>query len=263
MENFSIPFKSTTFDTSTLYELSVLSCLSYLPKEQAYPALDNRDYTSFSVLYDRLRGSQAYVASSDTDVVISIMGKGGSGDCVSDFSFHEDYNGGKTNSISHFSWENLAYKIKRELSELYIEKKRKVWITGHGFGASVATVGAMDLYHSGYIDIGGVYVFGMPRTFNKKLAVKYDRILGKKTFRVVNHNDSCSVSYTGSLGYEHVGTLVYIDENDNVLRKSSTLKLALDRIKMFFSEIFGGECKNSGDQNRHLYARACLKNLFK
>lgn len=105
-------------------------------------------------------------------------------------------------------------------------KPVEIWLTGHSLGGALGTVFAsvlleklargdnLDAAGDPRWTLGGLYTFGSPRvgdgTFKRRLeqlAAEH----GTALFRFRNHDDL--VTRTPVFGYEHVGELVYFDDD--------------------------------------------------
>lgn len=90
-----------------------------------------------------------------------------------------------------------------------------LWITGHSLGAALATLAAVRLWIGGRHP-AGVYTFGSPRVGDAAFASAYDGLLRPRTFRFVNQTDVVTRVPLWTMGFRHVGTVVYIDESENL-----------------------------------------------
>jgi triacylglycerol lipase len=90
------------------------------------------------------------------------------------------------------------------------DQNQPIFITGHSMGGSLATMTAVRLgeYHQ---HIKGIYTFGCPRMGDSKFVENYDKILGDRTFRIVNHRDIVTRLAPRSFGYQHVSGCWFFD----------------------------------------------------
>jgi len=93
------------------------------------------------------------------------------------------------------------------LTGLLTEKPRKLWIAGHSLGGALATLMATKLVLAN-ASVEGVYTFGQPQVGDRKFVRHYNKELGKRTYRVVNHLDA--VAYLLRTQFKHVDTLVQL-----------------------------------------------------
>jgi pimeloyl-ACP methyl ester carboxylesterase len=109
-----------------------------------------------------------------------------------------------------------------------LRRRRRIYLTGHSTGAALATLCAYRFRQVDNIDVEAVYTFGSPRVGNNGFAQAYAELLGRRTFRWVNHLDlaaqvpDISAPPTPTAGpvpiepYVHVGRLNYIEGNGSV-----------------------------------------------
>jgi len=90
---------------------------------------------------------------------------------------------------------------------------RKLFVTGHSLGAALATLAAADAASTGRAVPAAVYTFGSPRVGDRDFAEDYNRVLGKRSFRIANSSDLVvampfPVPFLGFLGgyFTHVET---------------------------------------------------------
>ena len=115
------------------------------------------------------------------------------------------------------------YEIEAKIRE-YRNNNQSLWITGHSLGAALATLATAQLIRN-KVPVNGLYTFGQPRTGDKVFSSNFNKLFGEKTFRVVNDKDLVTRIPPQSMGYEHIGRLVYIHSNEKLVRNPG------DRIK--------------------------------
>jgi hypothetical protein len=79
-----------------------------------------------------------------------------------------------------------------------------VLVTGHSLGGALAVLVAEELLYKG-VPMRSVYTFGQPRVFNAQRCDQYTRVLGSRTFRLVNHRDPVPRLPGPLIGYRHAG----------------------------------------------------------
>ncbi|HUG29313.1 MAG TPA: Ig-like domain-containing protein [Candidatus Limnocylindria bacterium] len=110
----------------------------------------------------------------------------------------------------HSGFAFAASRVMPALAALAADAQaegRRVWLTGHSLGGSVATVLARQLELDG-LTVQGVYTYGAPRAFSDSTATAYDALFAARpTQRWVNDLDPVPhVPPTfGWFGYTHVG----------------------------------------------------------
>lgn len=96
----------------------------------------------------------------------------------------------------------------------YLDKDKKILVTGHSLGAAASTLIMMYLYEAGF-DVGPSINFGQPKVTNAKGAQKYSFL---PLIRVVDENDVVPLLPPATLlsavhgQYEHMGPEVIILE---------------------------------------------------
>ncbi|KAA8499099.1 Lipase [Porphyridium purpureum] len=101
---------------------------------------------------------------------------------------------------------SIAEQLVEVVCELYRQKKRSVWLTGHSLGGALATLCSYDLLHALKLsrDEVAVYTFGSPRVGNYAFVDAYNRQIPRH-WRVVFASDLVTTVPTKFL-YGHVGT---------------------------------------------------------
>lgn len=102
---------------------------------------------------------------------------------------------------------------------------RPVWFTGHSLGAALATIAAARF--AAVRPVQGLYTFGSPRVGTPVFTCT----VPAATWRFVNNQDVVARLPPPIAGYEHAGTLKYID-GDGVIGDAATGRdLLTERIK--------------------------------
>jgi triacylglycerol lipase len=105
-------------------------------------------------------------------------------------------------------------------------KGRKLVITGHSLGASMATIIAARLNVGDFI-VDGLYTYGSPRVGNDKFRDSLD----VQHYRFVNNSDDVTKIPFYHWGYRHHGDLRYINSDGIVELGTNKWKRFLDRLK--------------------------------
>lgn len=100
----------------------------------------------------------------------------------------------------HHSLMDIWPAMKSEIRKIrtHVAKEREaqglprrslpLWITGHSFGAAMATLAAAHMIEADE-PFFGLYTFGSPRCGDRTFARTYNVEAGKRTFRFQNNND--------------------------------------------------------------------------
>lgn len=185
------PFKKG-FDADTAVAMSRAASLAYFDSPVVQQKMRESGYDS-CVCVNR-KDAQAFVAADKDRVVVSIRGTEPTNahDVLTDAGILRTevpfipglIHSGFADHLNCVIPEVLA-EVKRLLAE---KSDRKVYVTGHSLGAAVATLCAAEL-HKENVPIQAVYPVASPRVGNWLFTSSYDRILGERTFRLINHRD--------------------------------------------------------------------------
>jgi len=82
------------------------------------------------------------------------------------------------------------YQAFDQITKLYQEKERPIWITGHSLGGALAMLfGTKLVKDNPLMQNAYVYTFGQPRLGDEQFAEFVSRKLSNRIFRFVYHND--------------------------------------------------------------------------
>ena len=115
-------------------------------------------------------------------------------------------------------WGKVHRGFNEELDEVWDElieflktpQKESLWITGHSMGAAMALLTAARLKVQG-IPVQGIYAYAAPRVGNPDFCSRYDKALRHRTWRFMNDNDIVTRLPAKSMGYGHIGRLIFFD----------------------------------------------------
>ncbi len=116
------------------------------------------------------------------------------------------------------------------LKDVYLAKKKRLFVTGHSLGAGMSQVAASRLEFKEGLHPTAIYNFGCPRAFNFKGADLYNQRLGRRTYRIVNNNDIICNLPLEPMGYSHVGQFKYITADCELRDDPSYWWLLLDGV---------------------------------
>lgn len=155
---------------------------------------------------------QCYIMAEKRKLHIIFRGTDSFKDWITDFQFWKKsipYKDVNPEVKVHTGFLN-AYKHRgvRDKIHKFIKKDiEKVTITGHSYGAALATLCAVDLEYNFPKKDYEVYLFGSPRVGNKAFRDSYNKRVFK-TFRVNNGNDIVTKIPFGVMGYRHIGIAI-------------------------------------------------------
>lgn len=160
-------------------------------------------------------GVQANIIDKGEYCVLVFRGSDENKDWMQNFKFdfvNTVY--GKMHKGFKQSWDLVAWSIIDNLPN------KPLYITGHSYGGALAFIAGVYMPHI------EVVTFGSP----KVMAKNYAKYLKINHTRVRNNNDIVTILPFDSLGYTHIGNLLYLDYNG----KQSNKINVLDRIKSHF-----------------------------
>lgn len=225
--------------------MAELSMISYLDLDDATEPAKIMGFDDVEFI-DR-DGAQAFVFLSADDRVVACRG-----------TEPHEWNDVKADANALTDLAETVGRVhrgfKREVDDLWpmvkdhlTEDGRDVWFTGHSLGGAMAMIcaGRCELDH---IPVHPVQVitFGSPRVGTKRYVThaKLDIL------RWVNNNDVVARVPPMWMGYQHTGTLMYLD-SDGRHRKVRRADLAQDRWRGFLEGLKRGRLDNLSD---HLIA---------
>ena len=113
--------------------------------------------------------------------------------------------------------EGMRERIAKLVRSHGIGEGKSLWLTGHGMGGALATIGAVAVSRAGF-NVRGVYTYGAPRPGDQAFATAF-KSRGIDCQRWVNNNDLiATVPPDVVVGYRHVGRL-------NTIRKDGFIRL--------------------------------------
>lgn len=136
----------------------------------------------------------------------------------------------------HAGFFNGLKQVEKDLFKAlygYFSQGKKLWITGHSLGGALAALFAGHIAWQGY-EVCGVYTYGQPRVGSKGFKNYYESLLEGRHFRFVNSNDVVTrlpLRRFKKLVYKHVGKMVYIKSNENIVFSPPFWLVLADRIK--------------------------------
>jgi triacylglycerol lipase len=206
----------TAFDAKKGYWLAEAAHLAYQgDPDQVTKVVRDQWFFDEVSHFDDGRTTQAFLAASRRIGILAFRGTEGDqfNDWVTDARFKpEDFQSdyGKVHRGFREAL-NSQYEAIEEAIRGFQGSGRLLYITGHSLGAALATLMASRLAMEQVYPVQAVYTFGSPRVGDSAFAAAYARELGERTFRVVNHDDLVTRVPTRSLGYRHVGQVIYFD----------------------------------------------------
>ena len=142
-----------------------------------------------------------------------------------------------------------------------------LWITGHSLGAALATLYAARLLYAtsngklpGVGGVQGLYTFGSPRVGDPQFVAALATPLAPVTNRFVNHEDIVTRVAPRAMGYDHVGSVMYLDQNGVLDRSMVGWVRFLNTIVDAMNDFKAAARTSVKDHSMELYVRK-LENL--
>lgn len=178
--------------------------------------VDTGDQNATHVLMARLAAQEG--------CFISFRGSSNPLNWVRDFDFEQadattynDCDGCKVHHGFYTIWENIRNRVIAELDDIGCNEKQNnlLYVTGHSLGGALSHLAMFTLARHGF-NIGTTYSFEAPRVGNKAFAEAFKSRFDAKypTFRITHKADPAVHVPTEPMGYWHVDTEVWFDENE-------------------------------------------------
>lgn len=157
---------------------------------------------------------QCFIRISGSTMVIAFRGSDSCKDWKADFMIRKScvpYNNYSSKIRVHSGFIN-TYKSKNvrgKIHKMINENIKKIYVTGHSYGAALAVLCAVDLEYNFPRKDYEVIVFGCPRVGNNAFKKSYNLRLFK-TLRVEHRKDIVAKVPFAFMGYRHVGACLKI-----------------------------------------------------
>ena len=169
-------------------------------------------------VFDR-NSAQAMLVEHDDFLVGAFRGTDESGDWLDNIkAFPTDAPLGKAHRGFYESMLDVFPDMEARLGEIRTARRGEhlgLWLTGHSLGGAMATLAAARLIERDEV-LYGVYTFGQPRAGSRDFARTFNVEAKDRYFRFQNASDIVSRVPARVMGYSHVGTLYYIDQDGDI-----------------------------------------------
>lgn len=108
-------------------------------------------------------------------------------------------------------WPGLA----KRYGTLMNRKVRPIFFTGHSLGGAMATLAAAKFVHDDK-PFTSVYTFGQPRAMDRETSRIFNMECKSRFHRFQNNTDLVTRVPTRLMGYSHVGSFVYISQEETL-----------------------------------------------
>jgi triacylglycerol lipase len=209
------------------HKMSKCAGIAYLDGKEAKLKYKELGFTKHK--YFDKNGAQAHATYNDEYFVLAFRGT----EVKSWSDIKADLN---VDSVTaKFSYGKVHKGFEKEVDKLWTDirdyvlkqcKDRKLIITGHSLGASMATIVAARLKTTGW-NVNGLYTYGSPRVGNES----FKKSLDIPHYRFVNNSDDVTKMPFYHWGYRHHGELRYINSKGVVELGTNVWRRSLDRLK--------------------------------
>jgi len=233
-------FSTTNYSTKKALWCAQLSL-------HAYDTIDTFNTYFDDVTFFDNEGAQAYGIEHNGIVFLAFRGTETSeaSDLVADSKSWKvtSHFGGSV----HVGFKEELEKIWEPITEWLIEHKDKqIYVTGHSLGAAMATLATSRLPHG-----TKCYNFGSPRVGSEEFATEFDSKY--ELHRFVNNNDIVCTIPPSIIGFQHVGTLHYINTYGQ-LRNLTGWQKTKDKFRGYYHSWSNGEAfDNFRDHGMEFY----------
>ncbi|MFQ5597194.1 MAG: Mbeg1-like protein [Nitrospiria bacterium] len=151
-------------------------------------------------------------------------------------------------------WEGMFEAYEK----LMAKKKRPIFLTGHSLGGAMATVAAAKLVHQD-IPFTSVYTFGQPRVMTRDTSRIFNVECKGRFFRFQNNNDLVTRVPARLMGYSHVGSFLYISQEERLHNDPGYWFRFLDYIDGAFDDALALGLDGIKDHDMANYLKAIKK----
>lgn len=238
----------TSYVPENAYALSEAANLAYANEADIVKTAKTWGFNH--VKFIDIKNTQLFIASNETHIVIAFRGTEPTN--IKDWlnntkirltkgPFDTQVHRGFLAALKHV-WPQILAEVS-----LQQNMGQSLWLTGHSLGAALALLCTAYFRDHGFkigdpIDkpVNGTYLFGSPRVGDKDFEQKLEADAGSRIFRFVNNNDMVTRVPPRSLGYSHVGKLLYFSEDGKSLEIDASYWYR-------FLELFKGVFEDFGD----------------
>ncbi len=259
-KTFAFNSRVTKYSPLNAYWLAVSSNLVYESETNIKKIVSSKWKLEKCDFISR-KGTQCFIASTSKFVILAFRGT--EMDKINDLVTDIDLKQTKAYDARVHAGFNIAYnavkaKVVAKLKQ-HSANKKKLYITGHSLGGSLATIAARDLSDKGF-KISSIYTFGQPRTGNSDFVKVYNKRFKNKSFRIKNKDDAVPKVVPkeikiGKLKLEYSNTItpLYIVPKD---RLATGYKASNDVVKIISNVI-----KAASSHSMDKYEKTMQKNV--
>jgi triacylglycerol lipase len=258
---FSFDAKTTRYRPANAYWLGRFAQLAYRDANVIKTAVAGWGFGKFR-FFDN-DDTQAFVAGSAGSVIVAFRGTEPKelqdwltdADCrLVSGPFGKVHDGfyGALREV----WDDIAATISQ-----FQDKAQSLWFTGHSLGAALAALAVASLRDKPDKPVYGLYTFGQPRTGDRNFERTFDQDFESQCFRFVNNNDLVTRVPMRAMGYSHVGTFLYFDEDGDLKDDPGLWFRFLDSMKGSIEDLGKPGLDGINDHSMDRYLANLKKNL--
>jgi len=164
--------------------------------------------------------TQSFVCANRETTVVAFRGT--EADQLKDWTVDVDFDlvdgplGGKVHVGFYDALSNVWRMVDDQVRTVCNDQTKYLWVTGHSLGAAMAAL-AVARWHECGRPVTGLYVFGQPRVGDRTFSINFDFDFKMATFRFVNRYDIVTRIPPRYLGYRHIGSFKYFNEDGQLV----------------------------------------------
>lgn len=234
------------FNVDAMKQMLIASAAAYCKASEAESIARSHGATEFYWIESKATDTQAFVAVSGGDIVLSVRGTSSLRDVVTDCKFlRRRWNTPLGFGLEvHDGFASACESIQQDVHDalfaadaFHVEKR--IWLGAHSLGAGVICPLAIYIRENlGHIN--GVYTFGKPRVGDAAYRDYYNFNLRDITFCIENRNDIVTRVPGALAGFRKEGTICFMDAFGGVDVNPPLWKKLVSDTGPFVSEIITG-----------------------
>jgi triacylglycerol lipase len=156
-------------------------------------------------------------------------------------------------ALSHV-WEDINGCVAE-----FQDQGQSLWLTGHSLGAALASLAAAH-WRGRDKPVHGLYIFGSPRVGDRVFERSFDQDFGARNFRFVNNADLVTRVPLRTMGFSHVGTLLYFTDKGKLMGDPGLWDAFLNRMQGRIEDLGSMGPADLKQHSIDQYVKLCEKN---
>ncbi|MCL1080089.1 lipase family protein [Parashewanella spongiae] len=246
MTSLAISPLKTSLDAGNAYWMALLAQAVYTSKSDDNPIPDEVEILvqlqahdpNFEAVYGfNKNNAQAILVVHEYYLCMSFRGSDEKTDWLSNLNiFHKKVLFGEFHKGFWNTFNDIWKPLEQKYLQLKKSKPRPLFLTGHSLGGAMATIAAAKFIHTDS-PFTSVYTFGQPRAMTRNTSRIFNDECKTRFFRFHNNNDIVTRIPTRSMGYSHVGTYLYISQEQEIHQELGFWMRFLDALDGILSAI--------------------------